>query len=327
MLLFAAGVAAGYALHAASKPTSPDREIRPGRDGFTNPLLDCEVADYVRGRELPSFKGELEELVAGFVGRGEADEVALYFRDLDNGPWFGIREKDTFTAASLLKVPLLMACLLQAESDPAFLRSTIRYEGLLEKEGIGGFVAERPLEVGRTYTIEELIEQVAVYSDNYAAQLLDDRVNRDILARLYADLGLDPELVRNPLKPAAISPKAYGQLFRVLYNASYLNRASSEKLLATLARAAYADGLVAGLPPGTVVAHKFGVNSFASPEQGRAQLHDCGIVYDARRPYFLCVMTRGREEQPLARVIAQTSRFIWERVEAPQPDLEPFAVP
>lgn len=331
VLLFAAGVAVGYALRDAPRaappdPDAPDRQIRPGRVGFTNPLLDCEVTSYVRGRELPSFKKELEAHVAGFVARGEAEEVALYFRDLDNGPWSGIREKETFTAASLLKVPLLMACLLQAETDPGFLRSTIRYEGLLEKEGVGGFVAESPLVVGRAYTVEDLIEQVAVYSDNYAAQLLDDRVNRDILGRLYRDLGLDPELVRDPLKPAAISPKAYGQLFRVLYNASYLNRENSEKLLAALSRAAYADGLVAGVPPGTVIAHKFGVNTLLPPGPGQAQLHDCGIVYEPKRPYFLCVMTRGSAEQPLAGVIAETSRFIWERIEAQGRDLEPISV-
>lgn len=313
-VIFVAGLAAGYALRPAQEPVEePDKEIRPGRVGFTNPLLDCEVGVFPRGKELRPFRGELAQLVSDIVARGEAAEVAVYFRDLDNGPWFGVDERKAFTPGSLLKVPLMMAALLQATRDPAFLDQRIRFQGLPVELGLEAFESKAPLVRGQTYTVEQLIERVAVHSDNHAAWLLFTAVDPHVLDRLYRDLGLDPTPARNPALPATVSPRAFGSLFRVLYNASYLNREMSDKLLEMMSRAAYRDGLVAGVPPGTVVAHKFGVNTVGEPGLGEMQLHDCGIVYNERRPYFLCVMTRGSDERLLGNAIEQTSRLVWER--------------
>lgn len=314
--VFAAGMGAGYALKTGESGETgepPAREIRPGRVGFTNPLLDCEVGHYSPGRELPPFRRELAKLVSEIKERGEATEVAVYFRDLDNGPWFGVDERTSFTPGSLLKVPLMMACLLQAMHDPAFLEKEVLFQGFPDEGGLNAFVADAPLVRGRTYTVDQLIEQVAIYSDNHATFLLHSLVDPNILERLYRDLGFDPGLAKDPRKPAAISPRAYGSLFRVLYNASYLNREMSDKLLDYLSRAVYRKGLAAGVPPGTPISHKFGVNALPSSGGATVQLHDCGIVYSEHRPYFLCVMTRGSDEQLLAGVIARTSRLVWEK--------------
>lgn len=314
MAVFAAGMAAGYALHGRGASEQQDREIRPGRAGFTNPLLDCEVDTFPRGRELPPFRKDLAQLVSEIVARGDATEVAVYFRDLDNGPWFGVGERHEFTPGSLFKVPLMMAALLQATGDPSFLDKAVFYQGGLPASlDLDRFVHEAPLVPGRTYTVQHLIMQVAVFSDNHAAWLLHSLVDPDVLERLYRDLGFDPELARNPGKTATVSPRSYGSLFRVLYNASYLNREMSDRLLEWMSRAVYREGLVAGIPPGTVISHKFGVNTVGAPGEGEMQLHDCGIVYSERRPYFLCVMTRGSDERLLGGAIEQTSRLVWEK--------------
>lgn len=319
LCLFAVGVAAGWTLRSRPGGTEADREIRRGGAGLTNPLLDCEVVRYPRGMELHPFREDLEDLVADSLRRGEAAAVSVYFRDLNNGPWFGIAEREPFTPGSLLKVPLLMACLLEGEKDPSFLQRRIRFEGLPEREGIGRFEAEVPLVKGRTYTVTELIEQMAIFSDNYAALLLDREVDRRLLELVYGELGLDVDLVREPLKPALVSPKTYGQFFRVLYNTSFLNRVMSENALAYLTRSVYRDGLVRGVPPGTVVSHKFGINAVTVDGREQVQLHDCGIVYAPSRPYLLCVMTRGEEERRLAGVIAEVSRLVSDRVRQPRP--------
>jgi beta-lactamase class A len=98
---------------------------------------------------------------------------------------------------------------------------------------------------------------------------------------------------------------------RVLYNASYLSREMSEKALDYLLASDYKDGLVAGLPPGTQVAHKFGEYE----REDMNQLHDCGIVYYPRHPYILSVMTRGSDKQMMADTIAEISRLIYEEVD------------
>jgi hypothetical protein len=171
---------------------------------------------------------------------------------------------------------------------------------------------EESLVPGQVYTVDELIHRVARYSDNAAAALLASTLRPSGLALISADLGLSGEGA--PGVAGRISPKEYGAVFRVLYNASYVGRPLSRLALDALAQSEFVLGLVAGVPPGTVVAHKFGV--WKGSDGGELlQLHDCGIVYHAFNPYLICVMTEGTNYVSMAAAIADVSRFVHGQVE------------
>ncbi|MCA9370267.1 serine hydrolase, partial [Candidatus Woesebacteria bacterium] len=86
-----------------------------------------------------------------------------------------------------------------------------------------------------------------------------------------------------------ITPIDYASVFRILYNATYLSEAMSERALALLAESSYDSGIVNGVPEGTVTANKFGIDDTEQAQQ-RLQLHDCGVVYDEPNPYIIsCV--------------------------------------
>ncbi|MDO8560151.1 MAG: serine hydrolase [bacterium] len=55
-----------------------------------------------------------------------------------------------------------------------------------------------------------------------------------------------------------MSVKDYASFFRILYNASYLNREQSERALGLMTKTRFRDGIIAGVPAGRPVAHKFG---------------------------------------------------------------------
>ena len=75
-----------------------------------NPLLDLEpTLDY---SELRPFKHRIEQFIASTLRSDSVRHISVYFRDLNNGPLFGINEKERFTPASLLKVPLMIAVLI-----------------------------------------------------------------------------------------------------------------------------------------------------------------------------------------------------------------------
>ena len=237
------------------------------------------------------------------------NEVSVYFRELNDGQAFTIGRTEQFYPASLLKVPQMMSILKKAEADPALLKKKIAYNRPELKSHQNTDVAKK-LVFGRSYTVEELMERMIKYSDNVSSWLLDDALNPRDLRRVYDDLGI-PNPADYAEQDYVLSTETYSSFFRILFNASYLRKASSEKALEYLSNADYTKGLVAGVPLGTTVAHKFGVRKV----KGIKQLHDCGIVYYPGHPYLLCIMTSGPVPEYLETTIGDISRFIYEEID------------
>jgi beta-lactamase class A len=312
-LILAVGLGAGFLLSVLFGPAiRRDYPVRENSGRLTNPLLDFEIAGLSELQELRPFHDELADLVAKLKAEGAADEVAVYFRDLNNGLWMGLDESEKFVPGSLYKVPLIIACLSQAERDPAFLGRSVRFTGMPSRLEQVHFGPSTTLQAGKEYTVLDLIQRTARRSDNGATFLLNGLVDRRVLRKVFTTLGIDADKVLSD--EAAFSPVDYGRFFRILFNASYLNREMSELALTEFAQSEFRLGLVAGLPQGTLVAHKFGEYLEGSGDQERLYLHDCGIVYFPGRPYLLCVMTRGRDSEKLAHAIAQVSGFAFRQV-------------
>lgn len=131
------------------------------------------------------------------------------------------------------------------------------YQGLAEERDPGFLNPESNLQRGKSHTVEELVLQIARYSDNTAAKLLTQAIAPRLLREVYLDLGADPQRLAS--RDFALSPKEYGAFFMVLYNASFLSRQHSEEALEYFDQSTFELGLVAGVPEGTPVSHKFGV--------------------------------------------------------------------
>lgn len=295
VLALAVGGVGGYLIpHPKSSPTplacqggKATTEARQGGYTYINPLLECELNSPLENTpELSTLKHALEDQIASLTSSTHISRIALYFRDLNNGPWFGIHEDDTFTPASLLKTPMMLAYLKLAETDPNLLSRRLTFKPRGEPESpYPGIASLRP---EASYSVQELIERMIIYSDNDAFDTLTLNIDEARLQAVHKDLGL---AYPDPTTPEDfITVKEYAGLFRVLYNASYLSRNMSELALSILSRASYQDGLVKGVADGTVVAHKFGVRR---TRENANQLHDCGIIYLPNHPYLLCVMTKG----------------------------------
>lgn len=288
------------------------KDIRESGYRYVNPLLDCEQSQDTF-TELSPFKDKIESFVKEIQeGPGKVDFVSVYFRDLNNGPWIGINESETFSPASLLKVPLMMAYYKLAESNPEILNQKITVTTLAQLIPNQQFIIPSVrLEVGKTYTVAELMERMIKYSDNDSAQLLITNIDLKTLSKVYKDFDLN--LPTNNQPETQVTVHTYAGFFRMLFNASYLSKDNSEKALETLIQAEFKDGLVAGVPKNITVAHKFGERI---TDDNQIQLHDCGIMYYPNKPYLLCVMTRGQDEQQLAKVIKDVSTLVYQKVDA-----------
>ena len=310
---FIIGVFYGNRLLTIQAPEREGFEIHQGGFKFVNPLLECEVGgDNVEFKEIRPFKKNLQELIDSLKARGWANFSAVYFRDLNNGPWFGINAKEKFTPASLLKVPLMMAYFKEAETNPKILRDSIRFENLQDSNSSENIRPSSILAPGKIYTVEELIRRTIIYSDNNAYLLLLRHFDQKKLIAIYSDLGVPVPF--DGADENLMTVKQYATFFRILFNASYLNRAMSIKALELLSKTEFHDGIVAGVPPNVGVVHKFGERTYPGKNIEK-QMHDCGIVYYPDHPYLICVMTRGDSFEHLDNSIMEISALVFKNVD------------
>lgn len=292
------------------KTIEEGRQIREGHGILTNPLLECDVAAGAIDAPKVRFEKELKTQVAAIDGRDGVADIAVYYRDLNNGPAFGVNQHTPFLPASLLKVPLMMAFYKHAESDPSVFEQKVTYNKATEVTLANPTILpEKKLTDGKEYGVQELLQRMIAYSDNSAMELLYPLLPEQEYVNLYANLGIEGIDSANPA--SALTVIEYSTFFRVLFNASYLTQASSEKALQILTESTFAEGLRAGVPYQIQVAHKFGERDLGD---GLFQLHDCGIVYVPKRPYLLCIMTRGKSQKVLETAIQDISKFTYDQV-------------
>jgi beta-lactamase class A len=275
---------------------------------FINPLLECDTNYVNTDAKIIRLRTRISDIVNQQKNSKKATFISVYYRDLNNGPWIGINERELFNPASLMKVPILIAYYKYAESDPTILSKQIL--NLYTYTDAQQYPPQTKLELNKSYTVDYLLNKMITDSDNIAYALLMDNADPNFLDNVYRDLGINIDSKFATAGNDIVSVKAYAGLFRVLYNASYLSKASSEKTLELLSRTNFNKGLVAGLPGGTAVAHKFGER--ANADTNELQLHDCGIIYSSQSPYLLCVMTRGVSYSDLEETIKLVSQKTYE---------------
>ncbi len=314
--LFGTGLITGYIVRdflpfLSDGNESASLQVRQtGEYQFINPLLECEVAEGSIDARKENFHDDLEAYVTHLKENKKLSDVALYFRDLNNGPAFGVSEKEEFFPASLLKVPVMMAYYHLAEKDPSILSAKIAFDKPKEFGITPTIEPSENLMVGEMYTVDDLIRRMIVFSDNQALALLTERLPLSVLQDLFTILGVGEDVLMND--DSKLTVKEYAGFFRILFNSSYLSRESSEKALKLLATTKYNEALSSGVPADIIVAHKFGEAGTGDVER---QLHDCGIVYFPNHPYLACIMTRGHDTETLKNSIRDISRYIYEKID------------
>ncbi len=311
VLFFGTGVLIGWQWRVFYNANQPSRliEIRENDNKYRyiNPLLLVDAPK--EAPEYGTLKKNLTNTINQFLSQGAASSISVYFRDVNSGKWTGIDEDDAYDPSSMLKVAVMMGYLKAAEDNPSILLKKLAY--VTHVDPGQNYKPEHPLASG-VYTARQLIEAMITDSDNDALNALYNN-DRDDFVDVLKSLDIPPPATINTLD--FMSPKIYSSLFRTLYSSTYLDREVSEQALQLLTYTTFDKGLVAGLPAGTIVAHKFGEHTNAVNNQVQSkQLHDCGIVYAPKNPYLLCVMTKGTDFDTLANIISTISNITYKNI-------------
>lgn len=223
--------------------------------------------------------------------------VSIYFEYLNTGANIAINKDAEFFPASLLKTPLAMAAVKKIErGEWKWSNELVLMAG--DKDQLFGDMWKD--DVGTRYTIETLINNVLAKSDNTAHYILLRNLEESELSNVYNYLGLQDFFDSN----GKISAKNYAVILRSLYDATFLSRDDSEKLLQIMTTSPFNQYLQQGLPSGVKFSHKIGVN------KDEQVIMDAGLVYYPDRPYTLIVMVKTADENAAEKIMSDVSKHI-----------------
>ena len=289
------------------KPATASENVATSTFSYINPIIDAGLSKHFIINFKP-LKGQLQDIQKKYSAK-----TYVYFLYLNNAAWVGLDEREEFTAASTIKVPIAMAIMKAVEDKKLKLSDSYPLAELDLDKGFGDLYK---VGADQEFTVEELMSIMLKQSDNTAMKAVIEIFDRvgitDPLANVYEFLGWEftqklPEFGAAP-DYSKINLKTLSNLFLALYDAKYVNVQDSTKILSYLADTPFVDRIVAGVPSGVVVSHKIGTAS------GDNTFSDCGIVYAPNRHYILCLGSAGVSEKTASAFMAEVSKAVYEYV-------------
>ena len=246
--------------------------------------------------------------------------IAVAYHDLRTGETLERNQREVFHAASTMKVPVMLGIFEAVTRGELRLEQPVRVKNDFVSIFDGSRYSLEAREdsdkqlyelVGQDVTLEELVRRMIVRSSNLATNLVIELIGAPRVMALMQEIGAhDLRVLRGVEDDKAyhagmnntVTAHDLMLVFKTLGEQRAISPAASAKMNEILLAQEHNDGIPAGLPPGTPVAHKTGSITKIS--------HDAGII-DSR--YVLVVLTRGFADGDVAdRVIGEISRAVWE---------------
>jgi beta-lactamase class A len=219
----------------------------------------------------------------------------------------GIQEEALFHPGSLFKVTIMLAAFQEAEKNPDFLDTRVRFEPPKDLQlPVQNFYVER-IQEGETYSIQDLLKYAISHSDNYAYWQLSQLVNPKTIDQVYLDLGMGLPKLGEDDGRVRVCVREYSKMLIALYNSTYARPAHSELGMRLLADCTFKEGMVSGLPNGTKLVHKYG----EWDDTKNFELHESGIIYIGAKPYLLTIMTKGNSRDPLPKAVGALTKTVY----------------
>jgi len=280
------------------------------------PLLLYALAAQTPAGGAGPLESRLREIIAS-----SGAEVSVAYRTLDGRSEVLIDPDRSFHAASTMKVPVMIELFAQASEGRLSLADTLAVHNEFRSIVDGslyrlseGDDSDREVHaaLGRTLTLQALCELMIRRSSNFATNLLVDRLGVERIQATVVRLGADGMRVMRGVEDGkafekglnnSTTARALLTLFEKLARKEAVDPQSDAIMLEILKGQQFTEGIPAGLPPGTTVAHKTGNITRIH--------HDAGIVYGPR-PYVLVLLVRGMEDRKASgAIIAELSRTVY----------------
>lgn len=259
--------------------------------------------------EAVSVAGNLEQLAQGISARAalRGCTAAIVVRDLQRGDAVYQNKDAILPAASLIKVPILVAAYTAVDRGELRLGDTFV---MRTRDKVAGSGVMRLCAAGTVWTARDLLRLMIAKSDNTATDMLIARLGRETINARMRELGLTATRVRrNILDFPALrrgvenTTTAYemARLLELIHGGRAASPWACREMLDILLAQEYNDRIPRFLPAGVAVAHKTGTMNRLT--------HDAGIVYVPGGGVFvITVLVQGAPEEAGEQLIGQVAR-------------------
>lgn len=262
-------------------------------------FLTCVVSAPLRAQDanLASATARAEERI-----QKSGADVAVAFQTLDGKlEWF-FHADETFHAASTMKIPVMIELFHQVRERKVTLDDPLPIKNEFHSLVDGSVYtlsaaddsdADLYKAVGQTRTLRQLCELMITVSSNFAANLLIQKLGveniRATVHSLHADgmnvlRGVEDNKAYEKGLNNTTTARGLFQLLQAIAGGRAVDPEASRQMVEILERQKFNEGIPAGLPAGTRVAHKTGEITKIH--------HDAAIVF-APRPFVLVILVRG----------------------------------
>ena len=245
---------------------------------------------------IASILEEIHALLDGFSGT-----VGLWARSFDTDEEIAWQPRETFPAASTIKLPILYEVFRQAGEGRCGPADTL---ALKADDQVGGSGILKDLTPGLVLTVKDLATLMIVISDNTATNMLIDLVGLDAVNASCERLGLSGTRLEFRVQRAPegarvmnrSTPADLGRLMSLVARREILTPQACDEMLAILDRQHLTDNITRCLPefdgyvengkePAVVVGSKSG--------SVRGTRNDVGYVRAHGRRYVIAMMSKG----------------------------------
>jgi beta-lactamase class A len=272
---------------------------------LVQPLLKANQEN--ESEEFTTLRARIQNLFEDNKRTGILTSSSVYLFSLSDGKWMYINPNEVYHPGSMMKMPMLLTYLKEADLNPEMLNKKflLSYDIKVPAQT---FTSSMTLEKGKSYTARELLKYMAAFSDNYATRILNENADVKNFVKTFTDLNIPEPNVSDRFYET--SAQNMSEFFIVLYYATYISRKNSEYAMELLTECDFKEGMLRDLPANTKVAHKFG--EWGDNRVNAHEMHEAGVVYLQNKPYLLTVVTKGSNSRDLAMVISKVSKLVYD---------------
>ncbi len=241
-----------------------------------------------------ALQSKIETLARGFRG-----DVGIYVHNLRTGATVAIAADDTFPAASMVKVPLLIALFDQARQGRLHLDTlyALTDSTLLQPDG-DDIIAK--VKLGSKFELRKLAFMMMAFSDNTASVWIQSMIGGSQVANAWLEVN-GYTITRDNSKLAErrtiwqrwgwgmTSPREMARLVTAIRRGEIISPETSERMYDLMTNSYWRDEALSGIPPHVQSASKQG-----AVNRSRSEVV---LVNAPTGDYVLCIITKNNQDE------------------------------